>query len=433
MMFKTRKTLTAIAVAIAGTHAVADTQAESKGFIEDSSLSLLARNFYFNRDFRDVDQDDQSYREEWGQGFMTYFESGFTQGTVGFGFDAHGLLGLKLDSGRGRSGTGLLPVDSNDRAEDAYSEAGGAIKARISSTTLRYGEMQTTAPVFATSDSRLLPETATGILITSEESDGLMVEAGHFTAYNYRNSSNSDDDMLLDVGEGRLGKVVDFAGGTYNLSEELTASLYASEFEDTWRQYYTNLNYTIPLSEEQSLNFDFNLYRTSDTGDSYQGDIDTTIYSLAAEYSVGAHAFTFAYQENDGDTSFDYVGGDSVILANAVSYSDFKGANERSYQARYDLDFSSYGVPGLSFATRYIMGEKIDGTDADPVGGYAGLQGADGEHWERDFDAKYVIQSGSAKDLSIRLRQATHRSNDAQGEDDIDEVRVIIEYPLEIM
>lgn len=432
-MLKTRTTLTAIAFAIVGTHAMADSQAESKGFVEDSSLSLLARNFYFNRDFRDADPGDQSYREEWGQGFMSYFESGFTQGTVGFGVDAHGLLGLKLDSGRGRSGTDLLPVDSDDRAEDAYSEAGGALKARISSTTLRYGEMQTTAPVFATADSRLLPETATGILVTSEELDGLTVEAGHFTAYNYRDSSGSADEMLIDVGEGRSGNTVDFVGGTYSFSDELTASLYASEFEDTWRQYFTNLNYTIPLSEEQSLNFDFNLYRTTDTGDSYQGDIDTTIYSLAAEYSVGAHAFTLAYQENDGDTSFDYVGGDSVFLANAVAYSDFKGANERSYQLRYDLDFSSYGVPGLSFAARYVTGDNIDGTDADPNGGYAGFQGADGKHWERNFDVKYVVQSGSAKDLSFRVRQATHRSNEAQGEDDVDEVRVIIEYPLEIM
>jgi len=69
-------------------------------FIEDSSASLTATNIYLNRDFRQFD--GQNKREEWGQGFRLDLQSGFTEGTVGFGVDAMGLLGLKLVS-RGRS------------------------------------------------------------------------------------------------------------------------------------------------------------------------------------------------------------------------------------------------------------------------------------------------------------------------------------------
>ena len=43
----------------------------------------------------------------------------------------------------------------------------------------------------------------------------------------------------------------------------------------------------------------------------------------------------------------------------------------------------------------------------------------------------YVVQSGSVKDLSLRLRHASYRSSDKGGE--IDEVRVIVEYPLNIL
>ncbi|KIL03546.1 hypothetical protein QX25_16420 [Stutzerimonas stutzeri] len=90
----------ALAVA-AGTSqmAVASQQSESKGFVEDASLDLLLRTTYFNRDYKDGRGDVRSL----GQGFITTFESGFTQGTIGVGVDAFGLLGVRLDGGSGYS------------------------------------------------------------------------------------------------------------------------------------------------------------------------------------------------------------------------------------------------------------------------------------------------------------------------------------------
>lgn len=64
-------------------------------------------------------------------------------------------------------------------------------------------------------------------------------------------------------------------------------------------------------------------------------------------------------------------------------------------------------------------------------------RGADGaplagpKRWERDIEAKYVIQSGSLKDMSLRVRQATTRATDF--ESDLDEVRLIVEYPLQLL
>ena len=98
-MLKTRISLVALAM-IAATQAQANDQADSKGFIEDSHANVLLRNAYINRD-KKHGTDDQI---EWGQAFIANFSSGFTQGTVGFGVDAIGMLGLKLDSGRGRAG-----------------------------------------------------------------------------------------------------------------------------------------------------------------------------------------------------------------------------------------------------------------------------------------------------------------------------------------
>lgn len=231
----------------------------------------------------------------------------------------------------------------------------------------------------------------------------------------------------------------DFIGGKYAFTDNFSTSLYGAELEDIWKQYYVNLNYTLPIADSQSLGFDFNYYKTKDEGKSLAGDIDNNTYSLAAAYTISAHTFTLAFQKVNGDTPFDYIGigdnnkgGDSIFLANSVQYSDFNGPGEKSWQARYDLNMAEYGVPGLTFMARYLNGKDIDGTKA--VGtDYEGLYGEDGKHHETNVEAKYVLQDGPAKDLSFRIRQSWHRANADQGEGDIDEFRLIVDYPLSVL
>lgn len=414
----------ALAVA-AGTSqmAVASSQSESNGFIEDSSLNVLTRSLYFNRDWRNgnpraaAGKDGKA--EEWGLGFIGTFESGFTQGTVGFGVDAIGLLGLKLDSGRGRSGTGQFPEASDGRSQDDYSEAGGAVKLRVSNTVLKYGEQMTALPVFNTDDSRLLPQTTTGFLLTSKEIAGLELNAGHFTAMNAQDQTGRDSYGIE--------KSVDFVGGTYSFTDNLGASLYYSDNEDVAKKYYGNLNYNFDVAEGQNLGFDFNIYRTkydkeyTGTGSSE----DNTIWSLSSTYGIGAHAFTVAYQKSSGDTSYDYDigdGGGSIWLANSIQRSDFNAKDEKSAQLRYDLDLAEYGVPGLKFMARYVKGWDMDTGNA-----------AQDKEWERNLQVSYTLQDGPAKDLNMRVRQATYRADDGYQGGKIDEVRVILEYPLSIL
>ncbi len=430
----------ALAIAVtAGTTqlAFASAQSDSKGFVEDSNLSLLNKNFYFNRDYRD--DRAQSYREEWAHGLWADYASGYTQGVVGFGVDAHAALGIKLDSGDGTNGTGLLPIGDDGTSDDDYSYAGGAVKARISNTELKYGDLIPTAPVFATGTARLFPGSATGFQILSSEIENLSIDAGHFTAIRDGSfSTNSDGEITLSYAGAIDSASADYLGGTYAFSDDFSATFFGAKLENVWNQYYGNLNYNIPLADDQALTFDFNIYDTSDEGDALAGNIDNTIWSLAAAYTLGAHKFTLAHQQVDGDEPFDYISmdggnsGDSIWVANSVQYSDFNAPNEKSWQVRYDLDMTTFGVPGLSFMARYITGDDIDDTNYNGgVNGAYGWYGDDGKEWERNLEAKYVVQEGAAKDLSIRLRQATHRDNGFDA--DLDEFRIITEYPLDIL
>lgn len=81
-----------IALAVsAGTSqfAMASAQDDSKGFIEDSTASILTRALYFSRDRRNHGA-EQSRIEETGLGFHGLFSSGYTQGTIGVGVDVIG-------------------------------------------------------------------------------------------------------------------------------------------------------------------------------------------------------------------------------------------------------------------------------------------------------------------------------------------------------
>lgn len=423
--------------------AVVSDQSEATGFVEGSSLNLNLRNYYFNRDGKNSNGERTGDQKDWTQAVLGNFSSGFTQGTVGFGVDAYGYWGLKLDGGAGTSGTGNLPVNRNESPENEYGTAGGAVKLRISKTELRYGNLQPTAPVFAAGGTRLFPQTATGFNLLSSEIDGLDLDVGHFTGSNGPVTTNNDHGLHAAYATDVEASSIDYVGGKYNISDNLTVSLYGSDLKDVWHQYYANTNYTYAVSDDQSLNLDFNIYRTTDAGQAKAGDISNTTWSMAAAYSfLAAHTVTLAFQKVDGDTPFDYVAfgdnsagdtADSIFLNNSVQFSDFNGPGEKSWQARYDLNMASYGVPGLGFMVRYVSGEDIDGTHMPSNSRYAGYgYGEDGKHHETNLEAKYVVQTGPVKDLALRMRQSWHRSNADQAEADNNEFRLIADYPINI-
>lgn len=294
------------------------------------------------------------------------------------------------------------------------SKAGAVLKMRASNTVLKYGTQVMAVPVLATSDSRLLPETVDGFSLTSKEIRNLQLDAGHFTGLTNRNQSSRDSGRMT---------AVDYLGGVYTFNERLSSSLYYAKTAEHFRKYYVNTRYLLPLGSAQSLKFDFNAYDTQSIGQARSGDLDNRIWSLGGTWTLGAHAFTLAYQKVSGTGDYVYgPDGNAVYnFANSVQYSDFDYENEKSWQARYDLNMAAYGVPGLSFMTRYVKGTDFkSGTGGD----------LDGKAWERDVEVRYVVQAGVAKDLSFRVRQASYRSSERGGQ--IDEVRVITEYPLNI-
>ncbi|WP_281688224.1 OprD family porin [Pseudomonas citronellolis] len=395
-------------------------EAEASGFIEDSSLKLQTQNIYFNRDFRDGA--GQSKREEWAQGFILDFQSGYTDGTVGVGLDALGMLGLKLDSSPDRTGSGLLPTHDDGRAADEYSKLGLTAKFKVSQTELKLGSLIPDLPTLQPNDSRLFPQIFEGGLLESRDLPGLTFTGGRLEKAIDRDSTDAQDLALNNKNKRFTGSVAgehyDLAGGDYKFDEHFTGRYHYAELDEVYRQHFVGLLSSHKLGDGK-LTTDWRLAISDDDGAARGGRIDNRAFNAMLGYAIGASKFSVGWQQMDGDSAFPYIDGSNPYLVNFVQVGDFAETRERSWQLRHDFDFAVFGLPGLTLMNRYLKGDNAE------INGRAG----EGREWERDTDLKYVVQSGPLKDFGVRLRNATYRSNFARN---ADETRVYLTYSLAI-
>ena len=441
MINNTKFSIAAMAMIVSSVPPMVSAEENNGGFIEDSSLTVLNRNYYFNREHRNGESSPtgNGYSEAWANAIITKFESGFTQGTIGVGVDAFAMIGIKLDTGGGRNGGrssfDVLPVNSNGEARDEYTKVGGAAKIRAFDTVVKVGDVFPSTPVVAAGDSRLLPESFTGVTATNTSIEGLTVQGGRLHAMSQPVSSNMRDNFATFYAGPVNSPWAGYFGGDYNLNKNVTLSLYSSRLKDVWNQYYAGTGVNYSLSNELSVFGGLNYYKAVDEGKKLLGDFDNNIWSGKVGVKYGAHTLALSHQRNNGNNDFDYLRqSDSIFLDNSIQYSDFNSPKERSWMVRYDLDMTSYGVPGLSFMTRYGRGTDADYSNANTTYMRRDADGnplTDQKRWERDIEVKYVVQTGTLKDMSLRLRQANTRATTF--ESDLDEVRVIIEYPLAIL
>lgn len=440
-------------LALAVTLGVLAQQAGAAGFIEDSKATLGLRNFYINQDTRNEAANTQ---EEWGQGFQFNYISGFTEGTVGVGVDAIGLLGVKLDSGKGRhynpdsskyAGT-VFPTDSDGRAVDDFSSLGVTGKVRLSKTEGRIGTLQPKLPVVTFNDGRLLPQTFEGGQITSNEFDNLTLTAGQLEHAKGRSSSSSEGLSIGGANNARTGQFSNkfyYGGADYKITKDLLAQYYYGELNEFYRQHFLGLTHNLAIGPG-ALKTDLRYFKSDADGkndsaagvaEGYastgyyglngsgkgitKGEVDNDTWSALFTYTLGGHAFSAGYQEVSGDSNFPFLNqgdGATAYLITDRQIGKFLSAGERTWLAEYGYDFAKVGVPGLKTTLTYLSGDNIDSATGDK------------KEWERDLRVDYTLQDGALKGLGFSWRNASLRGNAAA---DQDENRLIVSYTLPIL
>ena len=407
----------------------ASEQSESKGFVEDANGTVLFRTGFIDRDKKGA-PDNRST----AQSAIVKLESGFTQGVVGFGVNVTGDASFKLGDNK-HAGNGMIPretgLDSKGVLKkgagdtyDHWARGGASVKARVSNTTVEYGTQVLDLPVLASNTARMVPEYFEGTLIKSREIQNLELVAGKFTKNQYSDQINTD------------GRHLDNAivwGAKYKFDDQLNASYYGLDSEDKLERHYINANYVMPLANKDSLTFDFNGYHTKFEAGSLANagilaeDKSNSIWSISGAYNTGAHNVMLAYQQNTGGIGYDYGnnadGAQSIYVANSY-LSDFIGNHEKSAQVQYNLNFANYGIPGLNWTSAYVYGWDIK----TPT---------DNSATESEFfnQVKYTVQSGFAKDASLRLRNSIYRADQAYNNvymPDTNEWRIFLDIPVKL-
>ncbi|MBT1120117.1 OprD family porin [Stutzerimonas nitrititolerans] len=420
-------------------------QAGAAGFIEDSKARLDLRNFYYDLNNKNT-ANSNSEANEWGQGFIFNYQSGFTEGILGFGVDVIVLYGLRLDGGgdsstpRDRAPGQLFPTETDGSAVNDYSKAGATAKLRVSRTEVRLGTLLPKLPVVNFNDGRLLPQTFEGGQIISNEIDGLTLTGGQLE---HTKTRSSTDDVGLRIGGSATGADSNkfyFAGGDYRISQDLTAQYYYGNLDDYYKQHFLGLVHNLALPAG-SLKSDLRYFDSGSDGKNdsaagraqgyrsagepgFDGEVDNRTWNALFTYSLSGHSLSAGYQQVSGDSAFPFLNqgdGSTAYLITDRQIGKFLAAGERTWLAEYAYDFANAGVPGLKASVTYLSGDNIEG----------GAQG-DRKEWERDFRLDYTLQDGALKGLGFSWRNASLRSNVATTTD-ADENRLIVSYSLPLL
>lgn len=425
---------------------------QAAGFVEDSKATLSMRNTYYNDDYREGKGVNRL--EEWGQGFQLQYQSGFTQGPVGFGVDAIGQYGARLDGGGRASSTGpgtdfsanadsrqptnMFPRNSDGSSVNDFSSLSLAAKVRYSKTEFRYGVIQPTMPVLTYIEGRLLPQLFEGAELTSKEIENLKLTVGSIEQVKDRGSSSYDSMKISGASED--SNTFNYAGADYQLNKNLLLQYYYGNLEDFYKQHFLGAVNFWDLGGGR-LKLDLRYFHSTADGANKQGnpgysssgyynngltprgEVDNDLYSGMLTYTHSGHSLSLGYQKSEGESYFPSVNngaGSYVYLITDGMLGRFGAAGEKAWQGRYFYDFAAAGFPGLMAGMHYTRGDNIKSL------------GDERKEFERIFFLGYTLQSGPLKDFSVMVTKSTYRTNQT-GLRDQDEHKVFIRYEIPLL
>ncbi|MEG5264201.1 OprD family porin [Pseudomonas sp. JDS28PS106] len=441
-------------LALAVTFGIMAQQAGAAGFLEDSKASISSRTLYFDNDFKEGTDNNR----ETATGLKFDYISGFTQGTVGFGLDLQGVVGIHLDGGRGRhpNGSSIVPSDTDGSAVSSWSRGGANVKARFSKTELKVGNaLAPNLPILVSNDGRLLPQAFEGAILTSKDLDNVTFTAGQLTRSIGRASSNWTD--LSVNGATASSDEFRFAGADWKVTKDLTLQYYFANLEDFYKQHFLGLVHVYQISDNQSFKTDLRYFDSSSDGANSKGtagytfnngyaknpgEIDNKTWSAMFTYTLGGHAFMVGHQQVGDDGGFVNLnqgsvrdgrgrpegnGGASFYLFTDSMINGFTRAGENTTFGQYSYDFAKAGIPGLKASFVYLRGDDIRGNTA-------ATRNNDYSEWERDMRLDYVIQSGPLKGFGTTVRHGTYRGDGTTNTvEDVNQTRVIFNYTYNFM
>ena len=398
------------------------TTASHADFVKDSKVQLKLKNFYLDRQY----QDDKSFKNwgSWSQAATLDMKSGYAEaGGLKLGIDVLAQGALRLD-GR-ETNDWVLPYDQAKKEQKtSFGKLGATLKAKVSETELKAGELLPMSPVLFFDSSRQLLTTYTGAWLESKDLKDTKITVAYIDKVNPR-YDNEDLDLSLfapprfDSSTAGTAKSEGMwiAGIDYQLNPEIGLSYWYADVQDIYLQQFAALNYKTSLTEKTKLTSHIRYFDNSNSGEERAGNIDNQALSTAVKVQHGMHTVGLSYQQMFGETPFPTLGGwvPQPYLDN-WGVVTFTRPNEKSWGVNYSYDFADAGIQGLKATAVYFKGYDAEG----PV------KGSKFNSDEFDFIVNYTVPEGTLKGLGIQgmFIDANHEGR----LDDFKEYRVATTY-----
>jgi hypothetical protein len=381
-------------------------------FFRDTQLGLNLRLYYFNRD-NDLTP-PKSDNEAFTLGGSLGYQSGWWANLLRIGLEGFGSL--KLYGPESKDGTFLLKP-----GQESYAVLGRAYgELQYAQYTATLFRQYIDTPYVNQQDNRMTPNTFEAYRITGKY-DWVQFTAGYVAQIKPRN-----DDDFISMSEqagappGRERGMI-MAGARFTPSKALSFGAINYYVPDTVNIFYTEGNYTWPLTDQLGLKLQAQFTEQDSVGgDNLIGTLHTR---------VGGAQVSLSYRNVVLRTAFSITANTQNITNPYGSYpgylslmeKDFNRAGEKAWLLGLSYDFQDY-VKGLSSTFNFARG-----TDAvDPTT----KNGAPNQNeWDMTFD--YRIPQGPLRGIWVRLRYAYLDVDSGGGHSH--NVRLIINYPLSLL
>jgi len=391
------------------------TTATNADFIDDSQVQLKFKNFYLDRQIAETP--DRNWGS-WSQGITLDAKSGYQDIGAGIQVGADLLVqhAFKLN-GRDKNPDFVLPHDGKE-SKDNFGKVGATLKAKVSQTELKVGELLPVSPVLVFDPSRQLLTTFSGAWLESKDIKDTKLTLAYIDGINNRYDNQFRDltkfaPPAYDNGVTADGMYI--AGVDHQFNKELGASYWYADVKDIYQQHYVGANYKTTLGEKAKLDSHIRYFDNSDSGNKLYGRIDNQALSAGAKVNYGAHTVGLGYQQMFGDSAFPTLGGwvPQPYLVN-WGVATFTAIDEKSVGLTYGYDFSELCVKGLNATAVYMMGFDAEAN---------GKKNQDSD--ELNLILNYTVPEGQLKGLGF---QAMYIDADFDYKSDLKEYRVAITY-----
>ncbi|MGE8540717.1 OprD family outer membrane porin [Acinetobacter sp. ANC 3813] len=402
-------------IAILASTATLGTTASYAAFIDDSQVQLKLRNFYLDRQIEETPSKNWG---SWSQGITLDAKSGYADigGGIQVGADLLVQHAFKLN-GRDKNPDFILPHDGKE-SKDNFGKVGATLKAKVSQTELKVGELLPVSPVLVFDPSRQLMTTYSGAWLESKDLKDTKLTLAYIDGINNRYDNQFRDLTKFAPPAYDNGKTSDgmyIAGVDHQFTPEVGGSYWYADVQDIYQQHYVGASYKTKLGEKAKLDSFVRYFDNSESGDKLYGKIDNQALSVGAKVNYGAHTVGLGYQQMFGDSAFPTLGGwvPQPYLVN-WGVATFTNPDEKSWGFTYGYDFSELGAKGLNATAVYFTG-----SDAK----FAGKtnQGSD----ELNLIVNYTVPEGKLKGLGF---QAMYIDANFDYKSDLEEYRVATTY-----